>query len=200
MVKIFLVFVYLKILIQIRRLKKIRLFYFPNMVILSKNQVFIEKGLNVNQITRFTGLGEIKIGSNVTFGYKPGGFFYGSGIELQVRTKNSKIQIGNNVSTNNNILMISSGSICIGDECLIGQNVTFMDFEAHGISPNERRKVGEIGVIEIGKNVWIGNNVLILKNSSVGDNSIVAAGAVVSGKFPNNVIIGGIPAKIIKQI
>lgn len=200
MIKKLVISVYNKIISYSYKFKKIRFFYFPNLVILSKNQVFIEKGFNVNQITRFTGLGEIKIGSNVTFGYKPGGFYYGPGIELQVRTKFSKIKVGNNVSTNNNVLMISSGSICIGDQCLIGQNVTFMDFEAHGISPNERKKVGEIGVIEIGKNVWIGNNALILKNSFIGDNSIVAAGAVVSGKFPNNVVIGGIPAKIIKQI
>lgn len=52
----------------------------------------------------------------------------------------------------------------------------------------------------IGKNVWIGNNVTILKNSEVGDNTIIAAGAVVSGKFPANVIIGGVPAKTIKVL
>ena len=75
-----------------------------------------------------------------------------------------------------------------------------MDHEAHGISPLERRQLGEIGKVIIGKNVWIGNNVTILKNSEVGENSIVATGAVVAGFFPSNVIIGGVPAKIIRNI
>lgn len=75
-----------------------------------------------------------------------------------------------------------------------------MDFEAHGNPPNKRRKLGAIWKVVIGKNVWIGNNVTILKDRKIGDNSIVAAGAVVSGKFPANVIIGGIPARIIRTL
>lgn len=75
-----------------------------------------------------------------------------------------------------------------------------MDFEAHGIHPDERSNVGEIGSVVIGENVWIGNNVTILKNSVIGENSIIAAGAVVSGVFAENVIIGGVPAKIIKKL
>lgn len=75
-----------------------------------------------------------------------------------------------------------------------------MDHEAHGIPPDKRRELGAIGEVVIGENVWIGNNVTILKDSHVGDNSIVAAGAVVSGRFPENVIIGGVPAKIIRSL
>jgi acetyltransferase-like isoleucine patch superfamily enzyme len=83
---------------------------------------------------------------------------------------------------------------------LIGEGVTIMDHEAHGIEPEKRRLTGEIGEIKIGSNVWIGNNVTILKNSFIGNNTIVAAGAIVSGTFPPNVIIGGIPAKVIRQL
>lgn len=74
------------------------------------------------------------------------------------------------------------------------------DHEAHGISPSDRGKIGIIGSFVIGNNVWIGNNTTILKNSKIGNNSIVAAGAVVSGIFPCNVIIGGVPAKVIKHL
>ena len=53
------------------------------------------------------------------------------------------------------------------DHTRIGQNVTIMDFEAHGIDPSKRNKVGEIGEVIIEENVWIGNNVIILKNSKI---------------------------------
>lgn len=119
---------------------------------------------------------------------------------FQPRYKSSKIVIGSNVSTNNKIFICAANYIDIGDDTLIGQYVTVMDHEAHGIEPEKRRLLGPIGTIRIEKNVWIGNNVTILKNSEIGENSIIAAGTVVSRKFPKNVIIGGVPAKIIKEI
>jgi len=153
-----------------------------------------------NQKTMITGCGIVEIGNQCTFGYKPGGFHRHGCIEFQPRTHDSIIKIGNNINTNNNIFVCSSNYIEIGDNTLIGQYVTIMDFEAHGIAPDKRRQLGEIGKIIIGRNVWLGNNVTILKNSEIGDNTIVAAGAVVSGKFPTNVIIGGVPAKVIKSL
>jgi acetyltransferase-like isoleucine patch superfamily enzyme len=111
-----------------------------------------------------------------------------------------QIIIGDNVSTNNNIFLCAANHIEIGEDTLIGQYVTIMDHEAHGIEPNKRKELGEIGKVIIKKNVWIGNNVLILKNTEIGQNTIVAAGAVVSGIFPSNVIIGGVPAKIIRTL
>lgn len=153
-----------------------------------------------NQKTVITGKGIVEIGNKCVLGFKPGGFHRGGCIEFQPRTGNSKIKIGDNVATNNNIFICASNFIEIGHNTLIGQNVTIMDFEAHGIKASERRELGEIGKVSIGKNVWIGNNVTILKNSSVGENTIIATGAVVSGHFPCNVIIGGVPAKIIREL
>ena len=119
---------------------------------------------------------------------------------FQPRYKSSEKFIGRNVSTNNNIFICAANYIDIGDDTLVGQNVIIMDFEAHGIEPEKRRLLGPIGTIRISENVWIGNNVTILKNSEIGENSIIAAGTVVSRKFTKNVIIGGVPAKIIKEI
>jgi acetyltransferase-like isoleucine patch superfamily enzyme len=144
--------------------------------------------------------GVVTIGVNCLFGVKLGGFNRGGGIELQARYKTSKIKIGDNVATNNNIMLCAANYIEIGNDNLIGQYVTIMDHEAHGIDPNKRRELGEICKVIIGKNTWLGNNVVILKNTEIGDNTIVATGAVISGKFPANVIIGGVPAKIIKSI
>lgn len=134
------------------------------------------------------------------FCYKLGGFDRGESIELKARHKNSKIKIGNNVLSNNNIFLCAANYIKVGDNTLIGQNVNIMDHEAHGLSPDKRLTVGEIGKVLIGRNVWIGSNVTILKNSEIGENAIIATGAVFSGIFPSNVIIGGVPAKIIKSL
>jgi acetyltransferase-like isoleucine patch superfamily enzyme len=148
-----------------------------------------------------TGEGIVTIGDKCYFGNKHGGFNRFGTIEIQPRLKSSKILIGSNVMTNNNVFFCAAKYIEVGDFTLIGQNVSILDHDAHGISPDKRRgELGEIGEVRIGNNVWIGNNVTILKNSIVGDNTIIATGAVVAGKFPGNVIIGGIPARIIKKI
>ncbi len=175
-------------------------FLFPNKFNLLRNRIIYASLPTFQQITLCQGHGIVEIGNHCVFGYKIGGFNRGGSIELQARYEKSLIKIGNNIATNNNIFICAANYIEIGDDTLIGQNVIIMDHEAHGIAPLERRQLGEIGKVIIGKNVWIGNNVTILKNSEIGDNSIIAAGAVVNGIFPKNVIIGGVPAKIIKSI
>lgn len=179
-----------------------RFFYFiyPNRINLIFHRIIYQSFPSFNQYTICKGQGIVEIGAKCSFGYKLGGFNKGGTIELQARYKNSRIVIGNNISTNNNIMLCAANYIEIGDNTLICQYVTIMDHEAHGIEPDKRRQIGIIGSVIIGKNTWLGNNVTILKNSEIGDNSIVATGAVVSGKFPANVIIGGVPAKIIKSI
>lgn len=175
-------------------------FIYPNMVNLIRHRIIFQTFPKINQVTLCEGSGIVEIGNNCSFGYKMGGFHRGGSIEIQARYKNAIIKIGNNIATNNNIFFCAANYIEVGDDSLIGQNVVIMDHEAHGIKPDKRRQLGDIGKVIIGKNVWIGNNVTILKNSEIGDNSIVATGAVVSGKFPANVVIGGIPAKIIKEV
>lgn len=198
--KIFIVF-YIKPRIYFGNKKNIFFNYFlPNIKPFFLHKINLPKNFFVQQKLLCQGKGKVMIGNNCNLGFKLGGFWLRGAIELQARFTNSFIKIGNNVATNNNIFICAANYIEIGDNTLIGQYVTMMDFEAHGIQPQHRRELGEIGEIKIGKNCWIGNNVSILKNSEIGDNTIVANGAVVSGKFPENVIIGGIPAKIIREL
>jgi hypothetical protein len=175
-------------------------FTIPNLNKLVSGKILINQNVNFFQKTLITGDGNVEIGSNCSFGFKLGGGYWAGLIEIQPRYKYAKISFGNNVAVNNNMFICAANSIEIGDETLIGQNVSIFDHEAHEIDPLKRRQVGEIGKVKIANNVWIGNNVTILKNSEIGENSLIAAGAVVSGKFPANVIIGGIPARIIKSI
>ena len=192
----------LRLLSPLKRLyRKYFYFIFPNLNgILNSRIKFKGNKPTFIQISLFNGAGKVEIGSNCTFGYKMGGFYKGGSIEIQARYMNSIIKIGDNILTNNNIFICAANYIEIGDDTLIGQNVTFMDFEAHGIEPENRRKIGEVGSIIVGTNCWIGNNSTILKNSKIGANSIVAAGAVVSGVFPENVVIGGVPGRVIKNL
>jgi acetyltransferase-like isoleucine patch superfamily enzyme len=175
-------------------------FFIPNCFIFFKKSIILLDIPTFNQITYITGKGTVEIGKRCSFGFKLGGFYRGGSIELQAREEKAIIRIGNNVLTNNNIMICAMNYIELGDDILIGQNVTIMDHEAHGINPLKRREVGEIGKVILGSNVWIGSNVTILKNTTIGKNTIIATGAVVSGEIPPNVIIGGVPAKIIRSI
>ena len=179
-----------------------RFFYFiyPNFANLIRHRIKFDKMPAIHQFTLCAGDGHVEFGTNCTLGYKLGGFHRGGSIEFQARYPDSRIKIGNHVATNNNLMVCAANYIEIGDHTLIGQFVTIIDHDAHGIDPEKRREPGEIGQVIIGRNTWLGNNVTIMKNTEIGDNSIVAAGAVVTGKFPANVIIGGVPAKIIKNI
>lgn len=108
------------------------------------------------------------------------------------------IIVGKNVFINFNCIFLALGGITIEDDVLIGPKVSLIT-ENHPLDPEERK--GLVGKpIHIKKNAWIGANVTILPGVTIGENSVVAAGAVVSRDVPNNVIVGGIPAKIIKNI
>jgi len=174
----------------------IKYYYLPN---LNSLNIVEGKPKDVEQKIKFRGKGMIKIGDNCFFATEIGGRSYGE-TEFQVQYIDSKIILGNNICTNNNLFICCVNKIVIGSDTVIGERVTIYDFEGHGLRADERKQIGKIGIVEIGKNVWIGNNVTILKNTTVGDNTIIAAGAVVSGCFPANVIIGGVPAKIIKKL
>src|SRR5437868_4658094 len=110
--------------------------------------------------------------------------------------KNTKI--GKNVFINFDCVFLDLGGITIEDNVLIAPKVSLLS-EGHPLSPNERQSLVP-GHIHIKKNAWIGAGATILPGVTVGENAVVAAGAVVSKDVPANTIVGGIPAKIIKTI
>ncbi|WP_373520849.1 sugar O-acetyltransferase [Aquiflexum sp.] len=110
--------------------------------------------------------------------------------------KNTKI--GKNVFINFDCTFLDLGGITIEDNVMLAPKVCLLS-EAHPISAKDRHSL-ITGRIRIKKNAWIGANVTILKGVTIGENSVVAAGAVVSKDVPDNTIVGGIPAKIIKTI
>lgn len=108
------------------------------------------------------------------------------------------ITIGKNVFINACCHFQDHGGVVIGDGCQIGHNVVFATLN-HGLSPEDRKHTYPAPIV-LGKNVWVGSNSTILQGVTIGDNAVVAAGAVVTKDVPANVVVGGVPAKIIKKI
>jgi acetyltransferase-like isoleucine patch superfamily enzyme len=108
------------------------------------------------------------------------------------------ISIGKNVFINHACSFLDMGGITIEDGALIGPRVNLVT-ENHPLNPNERSAL-LTKPIRIRQKAWIGAGAIILPGVTVGENAVVAAGAVVSKDVPDNVIVAGIPAKIIKTI
>jgi acetyltransferase-like isoleucine patch superfamily enzyme len=108
------------------------------------------------------------------------------------------ISVGKNVFINSGCRFQDQAGITIGDGVLIGHNVVLATLN-HGLSPSDRSTTYP-APIKIGNNVWIGANATILPGVTIGNNAIIAAGAVVTKDVPENAVVGGVPAKLIKYI
>lgn len=108
------------------------------------------------------------------------------------------IQIGKNVFINHACSFLDMGGITIEDEVLIGPKVNLIT-ENHPLNPADRKSLISKPIL-IKRNAWIGANATILPGVTIGENAVVAAGAVVSRDVPGNSIVGGVPAKLIKHI
>ena len=86
----------------------------------------------------------------------------------------------------------------IGDGCQIGHNVVFATLN-HGLSPEDRQNTYPAPIV-LGRNVWVGSNATILQGVTIGDNAVIAAGAVVTKDVEPATIVGGVPAKVIRRI
>ena len=108
------------------------------------------------------------------------------------------IHIGTHVFINMGCKFQDQGGILIADGALIGHNVVLATLN-HAMSPDDRGTMIP-KPIHIGRNVWIGSNATVLPGVTIGDGAIIAAGAVVTKDVPENTIVGGVPAKIIRSI
>jgi acetyltransferase-like isoleucine patch superfamily enzyme len=107
-------------------------------------------------------------------------------------------RIGKNVFINFDCVFLDLGGITIEDNVLIAPKVSLLS-EGHPVSPDERQSLVP-GHIHIKKNAWLGAGATVLPGVTIGENAVVAAGAVVSKDVPANKVVGGVPAKTIKTI
>jgi len=126
---------------------------------------------------------------------------------------NGSIRTGNYVFLNSGCKFYINNNLRIGNFCLCGPNLMIWDSDNHSLQVNERKEdaiglskrglnsfsIGG-GDVVIKDNVWIGLEILILGGVTIGENSVVSARSVVTKDIPANVLVGGVPAKIIKSI
>jgi acetyltransferase-like isoleucine patch superfamily enzyme len=108
------------------------------------------------------------------------------------------IKVGKNVFINSCCNFQDQGGIIIGDGSLIGHKTVLATLN-HGLTPEDRHSLYPSPIM-IGKNVWVGASVTILPGVTVGDNAIIAAGAVVTKDVPANTVVAGVPAKVIRSV
>lgn len=176
-------------------------------------KVFLGKGCNI------TNKRNIQFGTNVTIenhvtidGYSKNKIVLGNNVKIgayslisctsHLSKYGEGLFIGNNSAFGRYTEFGAAGGIQIGNDVIGGSYISFHS-ENH-VFDDSSKLIREQGVtskgIKIGNNVWIGAKVTFLDGSIIGNNCVVAAGAVVNGIFPDNVVLGGVPAKIIKTI
>ena len=108
------------------------------------------------------------------------------------------ITVGKHVFLNMGCKFQDQGGIFIGDETLIGHNVVLATLN-HAMEPEDRATMIP-APIHIGKRVWIGSNATVLPGVTIGDGAIVGADAVVTKDVPENTVVGGVPARVLRKI
>jgi acetyltransferase-like isoleucine patch superfamily enzyme len=109
----------------------------------------------------------------------------------------AEIRAGDNFGLNYGVEIYAAKSITMGDNTMIGDLATIYDTDFHRIDEGSEPRVAPV---VIGDNVWLGRAAMVLPGVTIGDHSIVAAGAVVTKDVPPRVVVAGNPAKIVREI
>ncbi len=108
--------------------------------------------------------------------------------------------LGNRVYANFNLTLVDDTDIHIGDDVLIGPNVT-LTTAGHPVDPRLRAQAYQFNLpITVGRNVWIGANAVVLPGITIGENTVIGAGSVVTKDVPPNVVAVGAPARVLRHI
>ncbi len=156
----------------------------------------------ISQPVFLAGEGKITFESPVYLGDRGSPFLYNGYIYLGAKGKDATIKIGKNTHINNCASIIADhADILVGKGVLIGINFEAYTSDFHSLDPTKRTttEYEKMNVI-IKDNVFIGNNVTVLKGVVIGQNSVIGAGSVVTRSIPENVIAGGIPCKVLREI
>lgn len=110
------------------------------------------------------------------------------------------IHMGKNVYANFNLTVVDDGEVYIGDYVMIGPNVTIAT-AGHPVQPELRRRAIQYNLpVRIGNNVWLGAGVIVLPGVTIGDDSVIGAGSVVTKDVPPGVVAVGNPCRVLREI
>lgn len=110
------------------------------------------------------------------------------------------VHLGNNVYTNFNLTLVDDTHIYIGDCTMIGPNVTIAT-AGHPIEPGLRSRGLQYNVpVHIGKNCWLGAGVIVMPGVTIGDNTVIGAGSIVTRDIPANVVAVGNPCRVMRPV
>jgi acetyltransferase-like isoleucine patch superfamily enzyme len=133
------------------------------------------------------------------------GFTVGYGCRFDLSGEGKTLEIGENCKFNDRVHIVAHESVIIGANALLASNI-FISDTSHGcykdgsaspeIAPDSRSL--STSPVRIGENVWIGEGVCVMPGVKIGDGCVVGANAVVTKSFPDNTILGGVPAKALK--
>lgn len=110
------------------------------------------------------------------------------------------VHFGDSVYANFNLTLVDDTHIYVGDKTMLGPNVTIAT-AGHPIDPELRSKAYQYNLpVHIGKNCWLGAGVLVMPGVTIGDNSVIGAGSVVTKDIPANVVAVGNPCRVLREI
>ena len=148
------------------------------------------------------GPGRIAIGERVQIGWETSQDFHTGYCHVEASTPGASVEIGDFAEINNNVFIKSEGpGISIGAHALLGSRIVIYDSDFHELDPRRRRGgTPAMGRVELGENVFVGDRVVILKGVTIGADSVVGAGSVVTASIPAGVIAVGNPARVVREL
>jgi acetyltransferase-like isoleucine patch superfamily enzyme len=173
----------------------------------------------VGRRTQLIGFEKIKISRTISIGRNvkissmgSTGFIFGKNFSIKdfsiiesfgsIKKESGSLSIGDNVGISEFCYFSIRGNLTIGDDVIVGPNVKIFT-ENHSFEVSEipfRLQDETRNDVKIGSNVWIGSGATILPGVLIGDNVVIAAGSIVNKNVENNSLVGGIPAKLLKNL
>ncbi len=149
------------------------------------------------EIPEIAGNGNITLGDDVIIGRR------NSWVVGFPCSNKAEIVIGNNSHIGYQNILAAAKCIRIGSNVRFASNVSIFDNPSHPVEPSRRAqafRLDEAAPVTIGNNVWIGMNCFVMRGVTIGDNSVIAAGSIVTRSIPANCLAAGAPAKVVRSI
>jgi maltose O-acetyltransferase len=150
----------------------------------------------------FVGSGRIVLGEGVQFGWQRSPLFYTGYCHVEAAGPDALIELGDHTEINNNSMVKSEGAgIRVGAGGLFGAHVEIFDSDFHDLHPRRRHGgTPRKAPVDIGENVFMGMSVKVLKGVTIGADSVIGAGSIVTSSIPAGVIAAGNPARVVREL